>query len=100
MLRASALTAGVKTASLASEARAWPTQRAGNLIQPALFDAVEAAVPPALNARAVIGDKLGDGDIALAGAPPWRTAEPGDDAGLVGSLVDDIACWAEICHVK
>ena len=101
MLRASALTAGVKIAALTAEARVWPTRLAGNLIHPALFEAIDAATPAALDARcATIGDKRGDSDVAHAGAPPWRTAEPGDDPQLVRALVYDIADWAKTCAVN
>ena len=98
MLRASALTAGVKTAALTAEARAWPTRLAGNLIHPELFVAIERATPAVIDARrATIGDAVGDSDVAFVGAPPWRTAEPGDNAPLVQALTEDIAFWTTTC---
>ena len=101
MLRASALTAGVKTAALTAEARAWPTRLAGNLIHPELFAAIEHAVPDAIDARrATIGDGTGDVDMVFAGGPPWRTAEPGDNAPLVQALTKDIIFWATTCVVN
>lgn len=101
MLRATAVTGTLKASELEMRARAAPTRLAGNLIHPDLFIALDAAEPDAVLARtAVVGESTAPHDIAFAGSPPWRRAEPEDDAALVAAMTDDIADWAKSCAVR
>lgn len=101
MLRATALTGGVKAGELEAQARISPTRLAGNLIHPDLFVALDAAQPDAVEARiAAIGETLVEPDVTFDGSPPWRRAEPEDDTALVSAMVDDIAQWAKTCAAR
>lgn len=101
MIRATALTGGVKAGELETQARTAPTRLAGNLIHPELFIALDAAQAEAVEARvAVIGETLGESDVTFDGSPPWRRAEPEDDTALVRAMVDDIARWTKTCAAR
>lgn len=98
MLRATALTGTQKLAELEAQARSTATRLAGNLVHPELFTALDAAEPDAVSARtAIIGESATAADIVFAGSPPWRRAEPEDDAALVAAMVEDIVDWAKTC---
>jgi hypothetical protein len=43
---------------------------------------------------------LGESDVTFAGSPPWRRAEPEDDAALVTAMADDIVHWAKTCATR
>lgn len=101
MIRATALTGDVKASALEAQARVIPTRLAGNLIHPALFIALETAEPETVEARvAAIGETLGECDVTFDGSPPWRRAEPEDDAALVDAMTADIANWAKTCAAR
>jgi hypothetical protein len=101
MLRATALTGTMKASQLETRARVAPEQLAGNLVHPELFVALEAAEPDAVAARtAIIGETTAPADIVFAGSPPWRRAEPEDDAALVAVMTGDIADWVKTCVAR
>lgn len=101
MLRATALTGTMRATELEAQARITATRLAGNRIHPALFMALDAAEPDAVPVRtAVIGETTAPADIVFAGSPPWRRAEPEDDAALVAAMTGDIADWAKTCAAR
>ncbi len=101
MVRATAMTAGIKAGELEGTARARPTALAGNIIHPELFSALEAAVPAMSGTiRTVrLEDEASDADARLGGTPLWRRAEPDHDAALAAAVVADIAQWMTSCGV-
>ncbi len=102
MVRATAMTAGVKASELEATARAQPTALAGNLIHPELFVALENAVPHDQGTiRTVrLEDDAAAADALLAGTPLWRRAEPDHDPALANAVVTDIAEWMRSCGVR
>jgi hypothetical protein len=99
MIRATALSSAEPAAALAARARCEPVRLAGHLIHPALFTALDAAVPDqADRVRIVRIDSAGDD--AIAGTPVWRRAEPGIDAALISGMASDIAAWARQCAAR
>ena len=98
MVRATAVSAGLKTSDFDIQARTSPEQLVGNLIHPELYTAINAARFDTVDARTVrLEGDTGHADLHIPGAPPWRRAEPGDDPTLVAAMVDDIATWANTC---
>lgn len=87
MVRATALSTGVKAAELAATARATPTRLAGNMVHPELYASLEAAVV------------AGEAQAAAIAGTPWRRAEPGDDYDFVAAMVADIVDWSKTCAV-
>ena len=101
MLRATALSGGIKASELEAQAHGAPTRLAGNLLHPALFIALDGAdAEPTAARTAAIGETLTECDVIFAGSPPWRRAEPEDDATLVIAMVDDITTWARTCVAR
>ncbi|UVO53288.1 hypothetical protein [Sphingomonas sp. SUN039] len=102
MVRATAMTAGIKAGELEAAARTQPTALAGNLIHPDLFSALETAIPAADGTiRTVrLEDEAGDADVRLDGTPLWRRAEPDHDPALAAAAVTDIAQWMTSCGVR
>lgn len=102
MIRATAMTAGIKAGELEAAARTQPTALAGNVIYPDLFIALEAAVPAMSGTiRTVrLEDEAGDADARLGGTPLWRRAEPDHDPALAAAVVADIADWMTSCGVR
>ena len=102
MVRATAMTAGVKAAALEATARTEPTALAGNMVHHTLFSALEGAVPTDTGMiRTVrLEDDAGDADARVTGTPLWRRAEPGHDADLAAAAVTDIADWMTSCGVR
>ena len=99
MVRATALTAGLKAGEIEHAARAEPTLLAGNLLSPALFTAVEAAhIEEGTNVRTarLEGDAAAR-DVTLPGSPLWRRAEPGDEPEQRAAMVSDIVEWVARC---
>ena len=99
MVRATALSSGEKMSNVEQEARCEPTRLAGNLIDPALFIALEGAVPcedlPVRTAR------LGEGgDVQILGPPAWRRAEPELDWSQGADMAEDIFCWVQRCVAR
>jgi alpha-beta hydrolase superfamily lysophospholipase len=87
MVRATALSSGVKASDLDARARAATLSLAGNSLSPELYIGLQAATLP-------------DGPRhtpELMGTRPWRAAEPGDDPALVSAAVGDILHWIETC---
>ncbi len=102
MVRATAMTAGIKTGELEAQARLQPTALAGNLVHPALFEALDVA-PLSLSGaiRTLrLEDEAGDADARLAGTPLWRRAEPDHDPMLAAAVVADIAGWMTSCGAR
>lgn len=86
MVRATAFSDDVASSDLDQQARSRPTRLAGNLINPALYTALQSAVPSgAAHVSEVDGPKL------------WRAAEPGDDPDYARKVADDIAMWTQSC---
>ena len=102
MVRATAMTGGAKAGELEATARTQPTRLAGNVIDPALFAALEASVPEAAETVRVarLAGDAGDADVLLPGTPLWRRAEPGEDDVLAAAMIDDIAQWVASCAVR
>jgi len=102
MLRATAMTAGIKAGELDAQARLQPTALAGNLIHPALFAALDAATPATAGAIRTLRleDEAGDADARLSGTPLWRRAEPDHDPALAAAVVADIAEWMTSCGAR
>ena len=102
MVRATAMTAGIKAGALEAIARTEPTALAGNMVHHALFSTLEAAVPTDMgNIRTLrLEDEVGDADTRVTGTPLWRRAEPGHDADLAAAVVADIAQWMTSCGVR
>ena len=88
MVRATALSAGRKTAELAATARAVPTRLAGNVLHPLLYAALSEA------------EIVGDAQLAALAGTPWRRAEPGDDDAFVAAMVADIVDWSKTCVAR
>ena len=86
MVRATSFSAGTSASDLDQQARAAPTRLAGNLISPALYNAVHDIVPvDGTHTTTVDGPKL------------WRAAEPGDDPEYARRIAEDIAAWTKTC---
>jgi hypothetical protein len=102
MMRATAMTAGVKTVELEEAAGMQPTALAGNLIHHDLFSTLESAVPSTAGTiRTVrLEDEAGDADVRLSGTPLWRRAEPDHDPGLAAAAVADITEWMTTCGAR
>ena len=88
MVRATALTAGTRPAELTAAARTTATRLAGNLIDPSLYVALDAA------------EVEGDAHVAQLAGRPWRRAEPGDDPAFVTAMVDDVVTWTKMCAAR
>ncbi len=102
MIRATAMTAGMKAGELDALARLHPTALAGNLVHPALFAALDAATPTLGGAIRTLRleDEAGDADARLSGTPLWRRAEPDHDPALAAAVVADIAEWMTSCDAR
>lgn len=102
MIRATAMTAGVKAGEFEVVARTQPTALAGNLIHPDLFSALEAAIPATTGTiRTVrLEDEAGDAEARLSGTPLWRRAEPDHDPALAAAVAADITEWMTSCGVR
>lgn len=102
MVRATAMTAGIKAGELEATARAQSTVLAGNIIHPDLFVALDAAIPATTGAiRTVrLEDEAGDAEARVTGTPLWRRAEPDHDPELAAAVVADIAEWMTSCGVR
>ncbi len=102
MVRATAMTAGVKAAEIETAARTQPTALAGNLVHQELFTALESAVPDDSGTiRTVrLDDDAGIADACVTGTPLWRRAEPDHDPVLAAAVVADIAQWMTSCGVR
>lgn len=86
MVRATAFSEGVSASELDRRARAGPTRLAGNVMGPALYTALNDAVPlEGAYTTTVDGPKL------------WRAAEPGDDPELAELIANEIVSWKKIC---
>ena len=102
MVRATAMTAGIKAGAVEAMARTEPTALAGNIVHHTLFSALEGAVPADTgNIRTLrLEDDAGDAEARVTGTPLWRRAEPGHDADLAAVAVADIAQWMTSCGVR
>lgn len=102
MVRATAMSAGVKATDLEAQARGCPTRLAGSTIDPALYTSLAAAAPSDKGAiRTVrLTDDPASADARLPGTPLWRRAEPGDDAALAEAMAADIADWVRTCAAR
>ncbi len=98
MVRATALSSRMKPAVLEAEARKRQSVLLGNPVDPALFVALSDAVIPEGPATTVtLSTEVAPSDRVLPASPPWRRAEPVEDAGLVSAIVADIAGWVRQC---
>lgn len=99
MVRATSISSDLKTSELEARARLEPTRLAGNLIHPALFDALHGAtVAEVSNVRTA---RLGPGgDVELLGAPVWRRAEPDMEWAQVADMAEDVFCWVNRCATR
>jgi hypothetical protein len=102
MIRATAMTGGVKAAELEATGRQQPTALAGNVIHPELFGALDAAIMSQKGTiRTVrLADEAGDADARLGGTPLWRRAEPDHDPALAAAVVADIGEWMTSCGAR
>lgn len=102
MVRATAMTAKLKAADLDARARTQASWLAGSLIDPALYCALDAAVPtvdgPVRTVR--LDDDAAPADARLAGTPLWRRAEPGEDAVMAAAMAADVAAWVLACAAR
>jgi len=89
MVRATALTSGVKANDLDALAQAEAVSLAGNTLSPTLYTQLKAAALPEGERRTF--------PLAENGPRLWRAAEPGDDPAMVAAVVDDIAEWVARC---
>ncbi len=80
---------------LLADAAHAPLLLAGNALSPAMVAQLQAAEPAALSRlRTVV---LGDGADAIAGAPLWLRAEPGEDPAMAQAVARDIMQWMQSC---
>lgn len=102
MIRATAITAGIKAGEVEATARTEPTALAGNIVHHTLFTALENAVPTDTGVIRTLRleDDAGNADARVAGTPLWRRAEPDHDADLAAVVVADIAQWMTSCGVR
>lgn len=102
MIRATAMTSGIKASDLEATARTQSTALAGNVIHPDLFVALDTAVPAITGSiRTVrLADDAGEADARVPGNPLWRRAEPDHDPELAAAVVADIAEWMTSCGVR
>lgn len=102
MVRATAITAGIKAGELEATARTQPTALAGNVLRPDLFSALEKTVPGESGTiRTVrLDEDAGEADAQVGGLPLWRRAEPDHDPALAAAVVRDIADWMTSCGVR
>jgi hypothetical protein len=102
MIRATAMTSGIKAGELEDAARTQPTALAGNVIHADLFSALEGAIPAITGTIRLVRleDEAGDADARLSGTPLWRRAEPDHDPLLAAAVVTDIAQWMTTCGVR
>jgi hypothetical protein len=102
MIRATAMTGGMKAGELEATARQQPTALAGSVIHPELFGALDAApLSQKGTIRTVrLEDEAGDADARLGGAPLWRRAEPDHDPALAAAVVADIGEWMTSCGAR
>lgn len=91
MVRATALTSGIKASDLDARAHDEPVSLAGNTLSPALYIALKAAT--------LLPDDRRVFPLAENGTRLWRAAEPGDDPALVAAAVDAIVEWVTRCAV-
>lgn len=72
---------------------------AGHRLSGTFTAELEALTPVALtNLRTVELDRaVADADLKVTGAPLWRRAEPGEDAGLSAALAADLLAWSKSC---
>ena len=102
MIRAVTISSEVKSVELEAQARIEPTMLAGNLIHPALFAALDAAVPiddPHIRTVGTAGE-AGEFDHQIAAAALWRRAEPGEDEELVNAMAEYIERWMHACVAR
>ena len=86
MVRATAFGEGVTASEIEARAKAQQTRLAGNLIGPALYNSLMAAVPE------------GDAFVSRVEGPKlWRFAEAGDDPAYATAVADEIAAWVKTC---
>jgi pimeloyl-ACP methyl ester carboxylesterase len=98
MVRATALTGSVAASDLDALAQREPTALAGNILSPALYAGLKAAMLSDGACRTVrMDDDAQPADATIAGSRLWRAAEPGDDPAMVAAAVSDIAEWASAC---
>jgi len=102
MVRATAMTRGMKASDLEAGARVQPTTLAGSVIHQELFTALDAAVQSDQGTiRTVrLDDEAGDADARLSGTPLWRRAEPDHDPALAAAVVADICDWMTSCGAR
>jgi hypothetical protein len=76
-----------------------PVLLAGNLISRRLLCDLIAAEPLAGGVTRVVrlGKDRRVADLALPDTPPWRKAEPENDAALARQLAGDLAAWIRAC---
>ncbi len=89
MVRATALTSGVKAGDIDARARVEAVSLAGNTISPELYTGLSVAMLPHSDRRVA---PLADDWPRL-----WRAAEPGDDPAMVTAAADDIVSWVATC---
>ncbi|WP_375382181.1 hypothetical protein [uncultured Sphingomonas sp.] len=81
-----------------------PVSIAGSLIAPQLLNELPSAMPfdqPDVPRRILrlYGDPR-PADRHIAGTPPWRRAEPGNDDVLAQILAADLADWVRTCAAR
>ncbi len=86
MVRATAWSQAQTVTDIDERARMQPIRLAGNVLHPAMYNALRTRVSVD-NARIA----------PFEGARLWRAAEPGDDPALAQLLANDIASWVTAC---
>jgi pimeloyl-ACP methyl ester carboxylesterase len=73
--------------------------RAGYRLPLGFIADLEQAVPQPVNKLRTVRlqQDPNDADARIAGVPLWRRSEPGEDAVLTQSIIDDLSFWATQC---
>lgn len=72
-----------------------PIELAGNFLNAAMLEQLEAATPVEVTPLRQLA--VGSGEGKLPGSALWLRAEPGEDAAMARAMAADIREWAMIC---
>lgn len=84
--------------TLSAQAQQRPLLLAGNLLSPAMFAQLDAAVPVETDPLCTV--MLGDGPEDVAGTALWLRAEPGEDPVMAAAMAESIFGWMSACGMR